>query len=356
MVDPRHAVIMALILVTVLHFSYAPRYEVDPIELIANGDFRNGLEGWKQPSNGGNRIEESGVVILENSDPSRNVFLRQYLPVSNASLLVKLTGEVWTDGIVEGESDWHKARLSLVAKDKTGEMLWDYPHQMDIPQNTEDWHLVSKVFKIPSEAVEMVVGMEILRASGQMRVRHISLSPVKEYFWFSITAYFLLFVWGMAFLWIGRSLFPLFNSKMNKGSLLGAFTLIVVGVMMPSWMKEMILTKVENGYTSIIVFLSDVLPGSVAQLNIETAPPIPADKFGHFFLFAFLAFLCRRAIPHASFQTCLVNLMLFATTTEVLQFFIFGRSPKVQDWMVDFGGLLCGLALSEGFQRMKSRS
>lgn len=356
MFDLGHAVVLVLTLVTILCFNFVPRYKADSGELLFNGDFQKGLAGWKQQSGGGNRIEKSGIAVLENSRSSHAVFLRQSIPVSKVPILMKLTGEAWAVGIVEGEADWHKARFSLVARDKSGKILWNFPHQIKVSRTTKDWRTYSRVFKIPSEAVEVIAGMEIIRATGVMHVRSVNLTQVKEYFGFSIAANILQLLWGAAIFWFGNSLLKLFDSKLIKGLLLVICAVIIFGVLTPCWMKNIILADVEDGYSNFIGYFSHTFPGLIAQLQLETTPPISLDIFGHFVLFAMLAFICRIRRSCCNIQPLFINLLLFASTTEVLQFFTFGRNPEFTDWMVDSSGLLFGLALSGMFHGIRSSS
>jgi VanZ family protein len=353
MIDFRQASILILILATILHFTFVPRYQIDPTELLQNGDFQNGFASWEFRTDGGNRTGKTGVVTLENKNPSRTAFLHQKVFVPKGPLLMKFAGVVRTEGIVEGESSWHRARLSLVSRDTSGKSLWNYPHQIDIPLTTDGWQTFSQVFLVPSEAVEVVAGMEIIRATGTMHVQNMSLASAKEHPWFTIAANILLFIWGVAFLWVGIILLRTFQSPVAKVALGVASGLIFFGVWMPAWMKNLALDIVQEKYSLFITYLSAVLTGANSQHQIASYPLIPPDKFGHFILFSLLAFICRRGRPNGSIQVLLINLMLFAATTEVLQFFAFSRSPRIVDWIIDVSGVLSGLALSMLFCKNK---
>jgi VanZ family protein len=353
MIDFRQTSISILILATILLFTFVPRYQIDPTELLQNGDFQNGFASWEFRSDGGNRTGKTGVVTLENKNPTRTVFLHQKVFVPKVPLLMKFTGVIKTEGIVEGDSDWHRARLSLVSRDASGKSLWNYPHQIDIPLTTDGWQTFSQVFLVPSEAVEVVAGMEIIRATGTMRVQNMSLASAKEHPWFTIVANVLLFIWGVAFLWVGIFLLRTFKSPVIKGALGVASGLIFFGVGMPGWMKNLALDVILEKYSLFITYLSTVLPEANFQHQTASYPLIPPDKFGHFILFSLLAFICRMGRPNGSIQVLLINLMLFAATTEVLQFFAFSRSPRIVDWIIDVSGALSGLALSMLFYKNK---
>jgi len=85
--------------------------------------------------------------------------------------------------------------------------------------------------------------------------------------------------------------------------------------------------------------------GSQPQLDLHWQ--FPLEKVGHFILFASLAFLCSIGRIGEKKLQLLLNLMLFAATTEILQFFVSYRTPTFRDWLIDVGGLICGLAFSQ---------
>jgi hypothetical protein len=354
MIDLRQISILVLFLATILHFNFVPRYQIDPREQLQNGDFLNGLAGWESRSDGGNQTGKTGVAVIKSRNPGRTVFLHQKVSAPKEPILMKFSGVIEVKGIVVGKDHWHRARLSLVSRNAAGKSLWNYPHQINLPLTTEGWQTFSKVFLVPAEAVAVVAGMEIIRATGTVRVQSMSLASAKEYTWFSIATNVLLFLWGVALIWVGMFLLRSFKSPVIKGALGVASGLIFFGVWMPAWMKNLALGVIQDKYSLFATYLSDAFLGSNSQYLIASYPLIPPDKLGHFLLFSLLAFIFRMGRPKSSIQELMINFMLFAATTEVLQYFAFNRSPRVVDWIIDVSGVLSGLALSMLFLKKKT--
>lgn len=348
-------VICLLVLTTYILFTLVPRYQIGSMNLLHNSDFSEGFNSWAESSNCGKLAQSSGAALLKNQKSPCTVFLRQYLPIPPNTKQLKLTAEVYTRNVSQGELPWQSARLSLVGIDKSARKMWHYPHMIKLPLQSKGWQHVSQVFSIPPDAVTLAVGLEIIETTGTVAVRKLKLAPVSENNWFSAAANTLFILWGVTLLWLGRKLLRLFSSKIIQGSFLIVSASIVIGCcVIPGKIRDMLLDQSQEMIGKLKMVFAESHISSYIPAELQTLLTLSPDKAGHFVLFAILAFLVRIGRPQDRFAVQCVNLALFAASTEILQFFISGRQPGITDWLVDVAGLMSGFFFATIFRHRQS--
>lgn len=349
-------VICLLILATYMLFTLAPRYQISSINLLHNSDFSEGFRNWTESSNCGKLTQNLSTVLLQNQKSPCTVFLRQHLPIPLNATQLKLTAEVYTRNVLQGKLPWQSARLSLVGIDQNAQKMWHHPHMIKLPPHSKAWQSVSQVFSIPADAVELIVGLEIIETTGTVAARKLKLMSVSENNWFSIAANSLLILWGVTFLWLGKNLLRLFNSRMIQGSFIIISASIIIGCcVIPGKVRDMILDLFQETIAKLKMVLTESYIWSYVPAELQTDFSLSLDKAGHFVLFAILAFLVRIGRPQDRFAAQCTNLLLFAASTEVLQFYISGRQPGITDWLVDVGGLMLGFFSAAIFHHRQNR-
>jgi VanZ family protein len=259
---------------------------------------------------------------------------------------------VKTHNVSQGKRSWQSARLSLVGIDKNAKKMWRHPHMIKLSPQNKGWQRVSQVFTIPPDAVELIVGIEIMNTTGTVAARKLELASVSENNGFSTAANSLLILWGVAFLWLGRNLHRLFSSKKIQGLFLIISASIAIGCcMITGKVRNMILDQFQEMIKNLKNVLTESLIWYYVPQELQIDLTLSPDKAGHFVLFAMLAFLVRIGRPQDRFAAQCFNLMLFAASTEVLQFYISGRQPGLTDWLIDVGGLMLGFFFAAIFRR-----
>ncbi len=76
----------------------------------------------------------------------------------------------------------------------------------------------------------------------------------------------------------------------------------------------------------------------------------PAVNTVHVLLFAVLGLLARLALPHARLSLIFLAALLFSVVTELLQFYVPGRTPLVSDVRDNMLGLVPGLLAGSGLR------
>lgn len=106
------------------------------------------------------------------------------------------------------------------------------------------------------------------------------------------------------------------------------------------------------GWMTVIFMLSS-MPGSAVPGRFGT--------FGHFILYAVLGVLYLLALPRswrgwASVAAAVLLASAYGVTDEFHQSFVPGRVPDVADWLVDTGGAITAVLLTEAVLRRSRRS
>ena len=81
----------------------------------------------------------------------------------------------------------------------------------------------------------------------------------------------------------------------------------------------------------------------------------PAIDLVHVLLFAMLGMVARLALHHARVTTLVLGLVVFAALSELIQFWVPGRTVRLSDFAQDVLGGLLGLALVAAVQAGWSR-
>lgn len=338
---------LSLLLMTVGLFELAPRYEAAGPALLRNGGFEDGLEEWTVRGAKGAATAASGVAVLENDDPSRSVGIRQMLPAAPGQKTLLLEAEVSTEEVRQGAKSWHAARVYLVGRTAEGKYLWSTSLTLTKLAGDNAWRRYSAAFPVAENVKEVVVGAQLARATGVMRLRDLRLVPVRESAAFRVAAYVLLAAWAGALAWIGGSLLRDIGSALVRGLVAVVTLAITAGALISGPMKQELLTSAWGAYERLRGALAVRLP-EIAGL--EWGGPeylgVNSSQIAHFALFFVLAALVRFAWPADRRAFQFLCLLLFAAVTEALQYYVAGRQPTVQDWSFDAGGILLAFALS----------
>ena len=343
----RALAVVFLLLLTAGLFELAPRYEITGPELLRNGGFEDGLEEWTVHGAKGAATAASGVVVLESDDPSRSVGIRQILPAVPGQEILLLAAEVSTQNVRQGTKSWYAARVYLVGRTAEGKSLVSIPHVLVTQIGDNSWRRYSAAFPVAGNVKEVVVGAQLIRTTGVMRLRDLRLVPVRERAAFRGAGYALLAAWAVALAWIGGSLLHDIGSALFRGLVAVVTLAITAGVLMPGPVKQELLTSAWSAYERLGPALAERL-SEIAGLEWGGAEYLGFNisQITHFALFFVLAALARFAWPADRRAFQFLCLLLFAAVTEALQYFVAGRQPTVQDWSFDAGGIFLAFALS----------
>lgn len=330
-------VLLALMAGTIAFFVLFDRYQAVGPQLLVNPDFSRGLEGWALTGRGRAELQSGGGVILEVREPGAGVALRQSLPEPGRLRLLRLSGELEARAIDPGPRFWQRGRLVLVSLNAEQRML-PVPHLAADLEGNRSLRTYRKVFTVPREAVDLQVRLQLIGATGRLVVRQVGLYEVRERPEYRRFRSLGMGLWIAALAWLAWPYRGRLRFDRAHLLLYVAFAGVFAGTLMPVEIKK----PVE---AQVVAVLGALLPLLEHHLNSENI-----NKTGHFLFFALLAFGLARANAGQRLRGLLLGLVLLASLSEVLQFFVDGRHPRFTDLLVDVLGIGLGVALA-GFRR-----
>ena len=382
--------------VTLLLYLGIGRFVENGAELLPPLD-ASGPGGWQR--SGEVLADGPGGVALQNADPAGAATLSALLPVPAGARFLSLSAEIRMTGVAGGRQLWESGRLILVSRDGPGgDWHYDWPHTVVRDTGTRPWQTVSRAFLVP-EGGEVRVGAQLLRATGRLWVRNLSLRRAEERPWFPPARQLLIALWVLGMAWI---LWPLARPvgrilrgrrptwrQADRLAVLALVLAIAAAVLVPPAGKQAFRDLADAGWSLARGWtghaarpdgegaapaacgpaadgaadggagMRPLRPGSPDTASGAPAPGgrqdfvapqqfrwLVTDKLGHFAGFALLAFLSLATVPgNGDRRRWLVPILAlpgFAALTEVWQVMATTRGASLADIAIDCAGLLAG--------------
>lgn len=317
----------------------------------------------------GDISEADGVLTLRVPNTGKRADLRFKLAHATEFSIIRVSGAIRTENVIEGKHTWRSARILLTQRDDKGKWI-SVKHSLPPKQGTAPWTKQTQEFKIHPLTFSAELVIQQTGKSGTAEFKDIIAQPVEvkaSYTWlrnlFIIT-------------WVFMALVYYRRCRLNRRKLRILILLntiaILFGTLMPAdWLEgisqqlkqkasiSLLQPATSNVKSKATPTISIKSSGIVAAKSswVEQFNPVFASpqKLGHFALFASLCFLvyCSAWIekqhPVYYFKVGL-DILLFAGVTESLQYLTTDRTPSVTDWIIDIFGMLTAFAL---FQTIK---
>jgi VanZ family protein len=335
--------ILAFCILTLFFFYKVPQFEKAGPELLKNGDFSQGVEGWElDGSISFVEIDQASLVIDHGNQRHSTTLLQCWLVQALPRQLI-LSAESSSHNLKMGDAFWHLGRIDLVGYDAHGEGIYRNTRLISM-QGEKDWVFTERDFDLPASAVRRCVEISLYSASGQFHVRQLSLKraePVAAYKWgrtILLTAWFLL---GLRFV---GDLFKYYRWRVQGRYLLFLLPLLMGGILMPNDIRM----TIENQIFSFWAYLGfqpidTTLHGDTGVWDLWPKH-WDLSKISHLLGFMLLS-LVLLSEKERDQGFLIFGLLLLALTTECLQCFVPERTPRLSDIMVDSLGILLGWLL-----------
>ena len=323
---------LVLVVVTACTVSFFPPYINTGDNLLSTPEVENS-----------DVVVKDGVSLLHNGDASKSVSMSYTLANGLGLQKLRLGASLKSDNVVGGEKPWNRARLLLVqyVGDKP---QYSTPHTVTSLVGTTKRQEYSKVFFVFPATTSVKVIAQLSRSTGYFEVGELGLYRVVDSTLFLWAKRLVLTGWGLFFL-----LFLFVHLHANKSTLLKIVfalvgLLIILGTSMPGEMKEKLKSSV------IEVATAEVAPikTAVQDANLSLGLPhlgVDITKIAHFVLFGMFVVGLSFCNPVVSVGGILLNTAMLAVGTEMVQFFVEGRSPLVTDVGIDMAGAITGLGV-----------
>ena len=368
-----------LLAASLLFWGFYDRHEVVGPALLESPSI---ADAWRVR---GDCVETNGQFVLTVSESGKMAGLNFRLPGAMAYDLVRVSGRVETDDVVEGKFSWRCARLLLIQYDQNDKWL-PGEHGVISESGTLDWSAHEDVFEVTRAATHADLVVQNAGVSGVARFDELLAEPVRVRSSFAWWRLFTAALWvGMAALYFNRCRL---NTRRLKHLIALNAAAILVGVLAPSewisqpaewlkkefaeWVKTDVPAKPSAQPSEKPAAKPAPKPASVAKANHERIDQFNlvvgnAHKLGHFALFGSLCFLvyCSAALErqHPSYYfKVMFDMLLFAAVTESLQHLTLDRTPGFGDFITDARGMLLAFVvflfarlLLFGWKRQRTR-
>jgi VanZ family protein len=326
------SLLVIILILSLIIVDNTERFEVDGPELVTNGNFGQKLDSW---------VVSHGEVIWSSAETTSSLKLRNHDAAKIASLGQEIraaTGYDWLEvkariAIEEvgyGDNPWNAARVILVAIAEGGTRIYDVPHVLYSGNGSEDWtEYKRRIFTTP-QAVTYHLEIQLVNVEGEIAVETLSVRPIK-----TLTSYSLL-LGCTAALWIllvtrFLSTSVYINGRTSSWSevlFILAFLTAILGAMLPLDVKYHALNSFRHMSSS-----------SFDDESVYQAL--------HYLVYLALSFfLVLRWLGKLHGLVLLVIAVLVATLTELTQFMVDGRTPRIFDVWVNVSGVLTGFFLA----------
>lgn len=349
----RLVILIVLLGATISFFQLYERYEPVGPELLMDRNFRHGFTHWSRSGRGVAEIKGDKTVVLRASEPSADVAVRQSLANPERYSLLRLSGELKAEDIHPGDRFWHRGRLVLASFDVEQRMM-SVPHLVADLEGTRPWQTYRQVFRVPERVHEMRVGIQLIGASGTLLVRNLSLREVREREHYAVYRGIGVAIWTAALIWIAIPYFSRLRLDLPHLLMYVAIAGIFAGTLMPAELKMEIDSEIGTAVSQVVQILKvDRKAEEVSVLRL-VLDSLVISKLGHFLFFALLGFGVCWAYPAKHRLVLLSGLLSLALVSEVLQFFVENRLPRVADFIIDGAGIILGMALFGLLSRLLS--
>lgn len=347
---------LLLMLVTVVNqFLIDPYKPISaPVTIIGPGALPTGSEA---------------AVIVQNDRADHIIRHDIHVPPFNSEAShVRIWADVATTGVVGGNRRWKAARVLLNRRLPGGKLYWERPHV--VFRSTGDLQVEGPlgVLSASSASEGMNLRVELLLATGQLRVNQLTLQPVarsegaenSERFllvcWIALIVMWtlglfrrrinprrsmiLLLAWGMAMTAIGLSTLPSGTSQPIFSYVWTQITLIR-SYLPRTPEREPLLVRVPVAETAVTGEVRVVRRANISQEE-AAAWRFDLSKIAHVGVFVIIGLLFAF---HGSgrLSKTMSAAVLFSLVAELMQTFAVSRSPSVFDAGLNTAGAIAGV-------------
>ncbi len=322
---------------------WVPRYRASGPELLENPHFAKNLDGWRVSQDAGICANPEADICIENSSHEKAVFLSQQFDWPASQRYLILSADLQGEKIEPGERSWHFGRLVLARYDYKNRWL-NLPHYVAALAGSSSWETYATTFSYDSRTTQSRVLLQLPHATGRLSVRNLSLKAAFPNPFFS-PGQVLAFILG------GGWLYLVFRPHLSavRHLLLRCGLLLVLGGILLGTLVPGTVNKEITGQTQRLVDKISHKQDSAIEQSDEKGDfnhwsiDIDKAKAIHFSGFLLLGLILSKVLQ--GWGMPLLDGLLLAVTTELLQLFVFGRTALFTDVLVDMAGVAVGCGL-----------
>ncbi len=345
--------VLVYCLINLLFFLATRPYTPQGAELLRNAAFGDGLRDWRIEGSAQGVASAHGVLTIDHAT-ALSTTLAQCWPAHALPQPLILSAEARSEAVVRGVKPWHEARIDLVGYDAGGQGIYRTHTRLLGLDGSRPWQSASALFRLPSEAQRICAEISLYAATGRFQVRRLSLTPGIESPLHTTGRWLLLAGWLLLALRLAGPLYRYLREYARGPWLLLVGALLLGGILMPYALRQQLEGWIVQGLSHIGLPMS--VDEALGSDSVWALWPSHWDlsKFSHLAGFTLLAALFATD-RRASRWRVVSWLWLLAVTTEILQFFVPLRTPRLSDVVVDCLGIAIGVALGASLAWLSRR-
>jgi VanZ family protein len=316
------------------------KYQESGEQLLKNPFFTNELQGWEKNSLLDTGIAvNNGTVTLNARNKEGFCKIFQEIKTLGQETRFRLDAELKATDVSAGEKRWDQARLLLITI-MDGKANYKVKHEVVSLAGNQGWQKYSKVFHIPKGTQTVQVAAQMSQCSGEFSLQNPHLYRVVESPLYTLSKWLALPLWGAFFISLLQPSLRGKGKNLSKLLLILTLTVIGIGITLSSLTKNNLRDEILQEAKSYTAPVKQIVKTTLEVEHILPfkLPHVDITKLAHFFLFALLALILLLINPQISCQALLINLLLIACSTELIQLYMEGRSPLFRDLVIDMAG------------------
>lgn len=346
-----HWIVLVVCLVNLVFFLWLRPFTASGVQLLDNADFVRGLSGWTLNGDGSLLETGAGKLAIDHHATHSSTEVSQCRSADSLPETLILSAEVMSQAVVPGVKPWHEARIDLVGYDSQGEGDYQVKTRLVSLSGDRSWRSYSGIFHKHTSAQTLCVEVSLYAASGRFAVTHLSLYRGVENPSYLFGSRLLLSGWVLLGLWLAKALFDYYRQRVQGRYLLLLLPLLLTGILMPHETRLMIEQQLLPLLSHIGIHLESSegfsTPGGWALWPQQW----DLSKISHLIGFMLMGVILFSE-QGVSLGRCFAGLLLLAVATELMQFFVPERTPRLSDVIVDGFGSCLGFAVGAAIRRL----
>ncbi|WP_417515092.1 VanZ family protein [Minwuia sp.] len=285
----------------------------------------------------------AGGVVLTNDAPD-GIARREFpVPLDPDMQFIRLTAVAEGFDIVPGGRAWHRGRIVFLRSDPQGRHIWDLPHVVALLKGNPVRWTFTEIFRSDREASALTARLELLKATGTLKVYSLTATPMREAHGFRAALNALLAGWialGLgASWWVWR--------RVRRGRWLTGLAWLVCA---PVLILSVLPADTTAAAGAVAVKAVDLVASETATVQEKTAAVssnmFSIAKLGHVIMFLGVGFAIGLARGRSSTVGIWLLAVGYACLCEMLQLYSPNRAPAGFDLMLNSVSATAGFGLS----------
>jgi VanZ family protein len=271
-------------------------------------------------------------LVVTNDDPA--AIVRHDLPIAldGVNGFVEVVAVAEGFDIAPGNRPWHRGRIVFLREGAEGDLLWDVPHVVALLKGNPIRWTFAQVFRGDERAGSLLARVEMLKATGTLKVYSLTATPMAEAHGFRAAANGLTAGWLVLAL---ATTFWCWQRVRQRRWLIAVAWLVAT----PALVLSVLPAKATSPARAVAVEAIDLVSSENASTK-EKEAAVSANMFsiaksGHVIMFFCVGFFIMLARGHAPFLAILLLAVGFAGLCEMLQLFSPNRAPAGFDLMLN---------------------